>query len=78
VNEENNEILVWQASDLRLVERFIGAPGQIIDIMLLDKEKCLCAFLDTGEVVCFRTSAAEFDEQDRNDVMAQLQMTHLA
>ena len=69
---ESHEILVWQVSTMELTERFVGAPGPMLDLILLDKERALCGFGEDGQVVCFRTRATEYDEEDNRDVMEKL------
>jgi len=69
---ESHEILVWQLNTMQLVERFVGCTGPLLDVLLLDKERTLCAFLQSGKVMCFRTREVDHDESDREAVMEKL------
>jgi len=75
--KESHEVLVWQVSTMTVTERFVGAPGPMLDLILLDKERALCGFGDDGQVVCFRTRATEYDEQDNKEVMEKFHQAGL-
>jgi len=68
MEQTSHTLIVWQVNTMTPVEHFVGAPSPCLDVLLLDKDRTVCLFLESGTVLCFRTRE---DDECEGSVMVQ-------